>query len=214
MVRRSKPTQQPAVKVFVEGGGDYGDLRAECRQGFSTFIARAGLAGHMPRVVACGSRRSAYEDFCTALKNPEPDTTYLLFVDSEAPINHGDSKWAHLSVREGDKWACPPDADEASVFLMVEAMESWLLADKKTLTEYYGQGFQESALPTRTNVEDISKAELNRSLKRATSKTQKGEYNKGSHSFQLISKLDPQLIISASPHAADFIQRLRLLFNC
>jgi hypothetical protein len=69
-------------------------------------------------------------------------------------------------------------------------------------------------LPTRTNVEDISKAELNRSLKRATSKTQKGEYNKGSHSFQLISKLDPQLIISASPHAADFIQRLRLLFNC
>lgn len=71
------------VKLYVEGGGDAALLRSACREGFAKFSGKAGLAGHMPRVVACGSRADAYDSFCTALRSGE---AAMLLVDSEAPI--------------------------------------------------------------------------------------------------------------------------------
>jgi hypothetical protein len=71
------------VKLFVEGGGDRHNLRVECRAAFSEFLLKAGLAGYLPRIVACGSRHEAYGDYCTALRNSEKA---LLLVDSEGPV--------------------------------------------------------------------------------------------------------------------------------
>ena len=55
------------IKVYVEGGGDGRELRAKCRKGFGDFFHSAGMAGHMPKVIACGSRQRAYEKFQAAL---------------------------------------------------------------------------------------------------------------------------------------------------
>ena len=59
------------VKLYVEGGGDSKVLQSECRRGFREFLEKAGLSGKMPSISACGGRRSAYEDYCTAIKNGE-----------------------------------------------------------------------------------------------------------------------------------------------
>jgi hypothetical protein len=61
-----------AIKLFVEGGGDSKTLRTACREGFAEFLGKAGLKGSMPRIVACGGRGSAYNDFCTAVANGQP----------------------------------------------------------------------------------------------------------------------------------------------
>lgn len=54
------------VKIYVEGGGNLARLKRKCRQAFSSFFKRAGFKDRMPRIVACGSRNNAYDDFCTA----------------------------------------------------------------------------------------------------------------------------------------------------
>lgn len=46
------------AKVYVEGGGDRRVLHQALREGFREFFKKAGLK-HLPRVVACGSRRHA-----------------------------------------------------------------------------------------------------------------------------------------------------------
>ena len=66
------------VELYVEGGGDSAALRTACRQGFTQFITNAGI-GQRPRVVACGSRRDAYDSYCTAVANGEDA---VLLVDS------------------------------------------------------------------------------------------------------------------------------------
>ena len=55
------------LKVYVEGGGDGRELHSKCRQGFRSFFCKAGLAGRMPRVIACGGRQKAYEAKLTAI---------------------------------------------------------------------------------------------------------------------------------------------------
>ena len=83
-------------------------LRTACREGFTKFLEQTGLKGRMPRIVACGSRRDAYESFCTALETGE---SAFLLVDSEAPVSgqnqQGQSDtwlpWQHLAQRPGDQ---------------------------------------------------------------------------------------------------------------
>jgi hypothetical protein len=67
------------VKVYVEGGGDHNKtLDSECRRGFSEFFRKGGLAGRMPRVVACGGRQQAYDAFRTANTNAGPGSLPIL----------------------------------------------------------------------------------------------------------------------------------------
>jgi len=67
------------VKIYVEGGGDSAALKTACREGFSKFLSKAGLAGRMARVVACGSRADAFDSFLTAVRSGE---VAILLVDS------------------------------------------------------------------------------------------------------------------------------------
>lgn len=74
------------VKLYVEGGGDSAVLKAACREGFTTFITKAGIKNR-PRIVACGGRQDAFDSFCTAIDQGEDA---MLLVDSEAvvAVNH------------------------------------------------------------------------------------------------------------------------------
>lgn len=111
-----------SVRVYVEGGGG-GDhnksLQTECRRGFSEFIRKAGFALRMPRVVACGARRQAYESFRTA-QEQHGDSAPVLLVDSEGPVTTADP-WEHVLRRTGDQWVRPPGASSDQLHFMVQS---------------------------------------------------------------------------------------------
>ena len=149
-------------------------------------------------VIASGSRNDAFQDFRGALKR-HPEDYNVLLVDSEEPV--AGSTWQHLRDRPGDNWHCPAAASEDQAHLMVQAMESWFLADKQVLIDYYGQGFLAGSLPGQPNIELVPKQNVFDALQNASKKTQKGEYHKTRHGFDLLELIDPNLVRAASAHA-------------
>ena len=198
------------IKVFVEGGGKKKDLKTTCRQGFSKFFSRTGLEGRMPSVVASGSRRDAFNDFRTAVRGAKKDDFIVLLVDSEEPVVAGSGPWQHLKKTPDDKWDQPLGTTDDQVHLMVQCMEAWFLADKDCLIAYYGNGFNQNALPARQDIEKILKDDVLKGLKNATrSCVSKGEYEKGRHAFDILAQIDPKKVIAASPHAKRLVDTLK-----
>ena len=194
------------VTVYVEGGGISRELRANCRRGFNRFFRNAGLTGRMPKVVACGSREAAYDRFCTALGRSNEHAAILL-VDSEGPITRKAGSWTHL--KEQDNWKKPKGTKNENAHLMVQCMEAWFFADKETLANYFGDGFNRSALSGQADVENIPKTDIERGLKSATRQCmRKGRYSKSRHSFAILAQINPEKVTAASPHARWLIQTL------
>jgi len=79
-------------------------------------------------------------------------------------------------------------------------MESWLIADIVALKKFYGQDFHENKIPDNQNVEDISKAKIDVSLRAATRNTQKGRYHKIHHGPKILELLDVQKVRKAAHH--------------
>jgi hypothetical protein len=194
------------ITLYVEGGGDDKATHVRCRKGFRKFLEKAGLEGGMPRIKACGARDNAYRDFKTALD--AGDRVPMLLVDAEDPVRAADP-WIHLRDRDG--WDRPNGAGDEHCHLMVQVMESWFLADRTALVAFYGQGFQASALPGNPNVEQIPKADVERGLADATRACRNGSYmkNKGSHSFEILGRIDPSVVESAAPSAKRLLDVLR-----
>lgn len=205
------------MKLFVEGGGDTAALRTECRGAFTSFMKRAGLP-MLPRVVACGSRREAYDDFCTAVDRGE---AAMLLVDSEECVDSSHQEgeiskwrpWSHLKLRHGDNWDRPSAAEDADCHLMAPVMEAWFLADRKALAAYFGQGFNGSLLPPDTrDVERLAKGEIYRALEKATAACKvkaKATYKKGDHSFKILASIDSTEVTKRSPWARRLVEELK-----
>ena len=197
-----------SIKVYVEGGGDSNQLRRQCRNGFREFFSKAGLKGRLPRVIPCGSRQKAYDRFCVEIGRAEAGDFIVLLVDSEAAVVSGDSPWEHL--RKCDNWIQPSAAKDDSAQLMVQCMEAWFVADRQSLSDYFGKDLKAAALPAQ-DVEAISKDDLERTLKQATKSCSKGKgvYRKSRHSFELLGCVDPSKVMESSPHARRLIETLR-----
>ena len=208
--RRNRRESLVSIRLYVEGGGDHNKaLQTECRRGFSEFIKKAGLEGRMPRVVACGGRRQAYDRFKTALEVAETGNVPLLLVDSEESVTER-SPWDQVRLRAGDQWERPPTATDDQIHFMVQTMEAWFHADKDALRKYFGGEFQVAALAQRAEIENIPKASLLSGLRAATQNSQKGEYTKGEHSFRILALIDPMKVRDASPaHAGRFLSTLQ-----
>jgi hypothetical protein len=200
------------VKLFVEGGGDSPQLKTECREALATFLTKASMRKR-PRVVACGGRRNAYEDYCTAIANGE---SALLLVDSEAPVDarfqsEEDARlwqpWGHLRNRIGDEWEKPANAADIDCHLMVQIMETWFLCDPTTLKNHFGKSFKQEKLPAiSTALETLPKADIYDGLKQATRHDKKrAPYGKGPDAFKILRLLDPNLVQKNCPWAARFI---------
>ncbi|MBL8848806.1 MAG: DUF4276 family protein [Planctomycetaceae bacterium] len=188
------------IHIYFEGGGAGGSLRSECRRAFGKFFERAGFAGRMPKVIPSGSRSKAYSDFCRAVLHPEPGVLPMLLVDSEAPV--AGTPWSHVGQQQNDQWTCPQAATDDHLHLMVQCMESWFLADVEVLQQYFGNGFNQGALPATKNVETIAKSTVLNGLHSATRQSdKKGAYRKGRDSFELLERLNPQKVAAASMQA-------------
>ena len=194
------------VRIYVEGGGDRGELKARCRQGFRSFFQKAHLEGRMPNVIACGSREITFDKFRSALTKATDNNFIVLLVDSEDSVAENTGPWLHLENR--DNWDKPADATDENAHLMVQCMETWFLADKEALAGYFGDDFNMNSLPGRLEVEAISKSDIEAGLKAATRQCKKGQYDKGSHSFGILTELDPDKVTSGSPHAKRLISTL------
>ncbi len=185
-----------AIRVYVEGGGDYRVLMAECRHGFSELFKKVMPPRSLPAVIACGSRTEAFKKFCTGVKT-YPDAFCILLVDSEGPVPESRGQWDVLHDR--DSWNAPPNVTDENCHLMVQLMESWFLTDKDALERYYGQGFNRNALPARADTENIPKEDVQRSLDNATRHTQaKGRYAKA-HAFKILALIRPEEVRKLPP---------------
>ncbi len=191
-----------SARLYVEDGGDNKASKAVCRRGFKAFIEKAGAAGRISTIVPCGSRGNTYNSFRAAL-NVGADA--LLLVDAEGPVT-APGAWQHL--KDSDNWDRPPTATDGQCHLMVQAMESWFLADPDALASFYGQGFNQSALPRNRNIEQVSKQDAIDGLDRAARNTGRRGYKKGPASYEILERLDPAKVRSASPFAERFVQAL------
>jgi hypothetical protein len=198
-----------SVRIYVEGGGDNEDTITRCRQGFAAYCAKAAPGKPRPRIVPCGGRNQTFDKFKAAAQTSKVDNLCVLLVDSEGRVTAGTPE-EHLRTR--DKWDFPPLRTHR-VFLMVQAMEAWLLADREALAAFYDGGFLANSLPrSPTNIEAVLKDDLEPKLKHASSPTKtKGEYHKTKHGFALLALIDPAKVENASPHAASFHKFLRSL---
>ena len=171
------------------------------------FIEKAGFCKTMPKIIACGSREDAFRRFQTALR--ENKTSFcILLVDSEAPLEVEKGIWHHLN--RYDNWDLPVRASEENAQLMVQCMETWLLADGDALSAFYKQGFLPKHLPKRMNSESISKKEVFQVLDQATRFSgTKGAYKKGSHAFKILSLINPEIVSRRAPHAARLLETLK-----
>lgn len=193
--------------IYIEGGGDRGDNLARLfRRSWTRFFAAAGLEGRMPRVVRGGGRARTFDLFRTAVGSPRRGQVPFLLVDSEAGVAAGRSGWRHLHARDG--WDQPPGAQDDQVFLMVQVMETWLVADRDALRRHFGTEFRESALPRWLNLEDVSKRDVHDALGRATAGCAR-PYAKGKVSFDLLERIDPNEVETRCPHAKALLDGLR-----
>jgi hypothetical protein len=178
-----------AVKLYVEGGGDSKELHARCREEFSKLLENAGFTGRMPRIVAGGRRRAAFDMFQTALRSAEAADYPILLVDSEDAVTA--APWAHLRVRDG--WVRPTDAADDQAQLMVTCMETWIMADRAALDSVFKDCLQTNALLPETALEDRPRDDVQGALEHATRPCgPRRAYRKGERSFEVLAHLNPE----------------------
>jgi len=177
--------------IFIEGGGDSKELQIRCRAGFRKLLERCGLSGRMPRLVPCGGRNAAFDDFSHAHDSASERDYVALWVDSEDPMADIEKAWEHLEARDG--WDAPIGSRDNQVLLMVTCMETWISTDRHTLRKHYGANLQHSALPALTDMESRDRHAIQDALIHAT-RNCSNAYAKGKRSFDVLGQLDPAVL--------------------
>ena len=187
------------IAIYLEGGGDGLDTKDALRRGMEAFLSQLREAARekgMPwKLVACGSRTTAFRGW----DKGRSDARYpirLLLVDAESPVSRGFAE--HLATRQEDQWPIS-DSDEDRVHLMVQVMETWIIADAPALVCYYGKGFREEALPSNKPLEDVLKYDIRHALRKATKETHSGRYHKTRDAPDLLAKMDPGRVRQRCP---------------
>ena len=213
--------------MFVEGGptGEYSASgRSALGRGFREMFKkqRQLLADQYVLLdfTFCGGRGTARKKFQSEVKANLPNQICALLVDAEAPfvvregMNDSESRKFHLSHRTGDEWDMK-GVDSNVVHLMIQCMETWIIADPIALANFYGQGFPPDSLPMRQNLEYEPKESVAQHLdlainrtKKAMSNPKKRGYKKVDHGSKLLAKIDPQKVATRCPHFAIFVEWL------
>lgn len=194
-----------AVKIYIEGGGEGEFHDTQFRQAWAAFFRAAGLR-RRPRVVRGQGRLRTYDQFRTAVAQSIPDAVPLLLVDSEGPVRGDHTVWQHLELRDG--WKRPENAGDDDVFLMVQVMETWFLADPEALWRFFGPNLNEHAFKKWPDLESVPKSTVLTTLEKATAAC-RTSYSKGRVSFELLSRVDPAQVEQQCPHARRLLMRLR-----
>ncbi len=133
----------------------------------------------------------------------------VLLVDAETVVI-SNSPRVHLQTR--DCWDLRFATDDM-VHLMVQAMETWIVADPDALAAFYRQRFLANALPNTANLESVPREDIIRALEHATYRTQKGEYHKIRHASEILRRVDPQRVGQRCPAFARLFRTLGNTIN-
>ena len=198
------------ISVYVEGGGETAETKAEIRNGMNTFLSSLRESARLKRwhwkVVPCGGRVQARDAFLNA-RAMEPHLHAILLVDSETVVVGLPRQ--HLTTRDGWPLTGIP---ETRVHLMAQVMETWLLSDSDRLQSFYRQGFNVGALPRHQDLERVSKAQISQALEDATRNTQKGRYHKIRHGGPLLGLVQADIVRARCAHCERlFLEIGRLL---
>ncbi len=168
------------------------------RQGFREFFQPLAEEINVPiELKLLGSREFAIKIFLSETAYNAESFSALL-VDAEGEVDEKDTPKTHLqkiSAKFDFK-----NVEDNQCHLMAQMMESWFVADKERLAEFYGQGFNLKALPKNTNVEKIAKSDVESGLKAAARNTSKKDYKKGEHAGEILRKIDSVKVRAAAPH--------------
>ena len=83
---------------------------------------------------------------------------------------------------------------------MVQFIKTWIVADLKALVDDCGRYFDVSRLPARLDLEQESKASVERALEEATRGTGKDVYHKITHASELLKRLDQPRVTDRCSH--------------
>lgn len=187
-----------SAHLYIEGANSKDD-QIRCREGFRKLLEKAGFAGRMPRLSACGGRNSAFDDFKTAHVAAKEGHFVAMLIDSEDPVADVEKTWQHLKTR--DNWNQPAGAGDEQVLFMTTCMETWIVADRDTLKRHYGHKLQETALPSVDHLENRGRVEVHKKLEHAT-RDCTNAYKKGKRSFVVVGELNPTKLESLLPSFA------------
>ena len=178
------------IRVYFEGN-------AGLKRPLQVFLEKADprLKSRVKPIPGRG-RDDAIHDFLLGASQ-DPNLSHVLLIDSEGP---DDGQLYDKLTREGSWRPRKVVPTEAQVGWMVQVMESWFLAERAKLGNYYGPGLHEKSLPPNPKVEEIPKADVLDGLKRATKNTGKGAYHKGAHAMRILELLTPQTVRAVSPN--------------
>ena len=188
------------IVIYIEGDtkqkgkGNAITLRQGFREFFKDLTEKIKIPIDFKLV---GARELTIKIFLAEQKYNSENFSVLL-VDSEGEIDENESPKTFLQ-KISPKFDFKNVEDE-QCHLMVQIMESWFLADKEKLAEFYGQDFNANALPQNNNVERIPKADVISGLENATRNTKKGKYGKGSHSGEILRRIDFRKVRESAAH--------------
>lgn len=217
------------IAIYVEGGGnrmDSKDAKAALRIGFDQLLNSQKQAARNKklgwRLVPCGNRDRAYKAFANAIKTSGLETVTVLLVDSEESIppeveirKEESPAERHIRLQTNARTRCNflarrdswdfSDINPEQVHLMVQCMETWIVADRKALQEFYGQGFRANLMPVRNDLEDEPKQNIYKQLELASKDSRKGAYSKITHASKLLSLIDSQKIGARCSRFSTFV---------
>jgi len=166
------------IRIYFEGN-------KALRSGFEIFfgeLRRAAREAHS--TIELIAARDGPQDYRKAGRS-HPQAWNILLQDSEGPV---------------------PAQHENDTFWMVELMEAWFLADGAALADYYRDRFHPNAIGDTLDVERIPKVEVIDRLRRATSNTSKGRYDKVKHAPFLLEKLDSYKVQARARHCRQLFE--------
>ena len=187
------------IRIYFEGS-------PRLREGFNKLIRpRIERTSHNRvrfKLIAGGSTEETIKDFNKAA-SIHKDASIIMLIDSDQAYDSG----LLMNIRS----QIGANVQDEQIHFMVQVMESWFLADRDTLKQYYGREFQESRLPQNSDVERIPKSDVIAGLENATRDTSKGKYHKTKHAPQLLSNLDADKVCSAAPSCKRLFDSLQQL---
>lgn len=194
--------------IYIEGGGKgSNNTKIRCQRAFNKLLTKMGFGGRLPRLIACGGRGNVYERFLDDHRVPKANYV-AMWIDAEELMTDIEQAWKHLAqVKTVPAWSLPENAEDEQVLFMTTSMETWIVTDRETLRRHYGQSLNENPLPAIPNIENRPRNEVFQALVTATKKCE-NRYEKGTHSSEILEKLDVAVL---RRHLPSFVRVERIL---
>lgn len=200
------------LAIYLEGGGNGAQSKAMLRQGMGEFLrelrSRARAKSLRWKIVACGGRDRAFQAFRDSVLRRDASVSVLV-VDAEGPLSTAPRR--HLAARDGWDFRF---SSERGVQLMVQAMETWIVADPNALAAYYGTDFASNVLPRPgSNLEAVAPREIESLLSRSARRTRKRKYRKIRDGSALLARIDPAAVQGRCPSCKRLFDNLGALIS-